>query len=122
MNQKKIVHFSLISTGVFTFLFGLAHNLVPIWRDVELKDIGTWWLFEVTGTSIMFAGILSIYAATGLNKKEQMALPLGILSGIFLTICGISANIMMGRASQLTVLGLLSLTLPVICKILEKRN
>ena len=117
---KKVACYCLIFTGILTVMLGTAHNFAPLFmKSIRFNEAGDLWLFEVTGTAILFAGLLVIFAAMGLRKDKGMAFAVGVGSGIFLLVIGISANIMIPTnwgAWLLTTFGLISTSLSIYLK------
>ncbi|RPH32259.1 MAG: hypothetical protein EHM93_10200 [Bacteroidales bacterium] len=102
-------------SGVLTIIIGLLHNGVihtqlPHIQMLSQEYKSGWiWLFLCTGTAVAFCGVLCVYAARGLMRKEKWARHITLISCIFLGAIAVSAVIIMQGGRILLPLVLMSL-------------
>ncbi|MCP4133223.1 MAG: hypothetical protein GY754_19805, partial [bacterium] len=101
MNKKNFVSKWTLVMGVLFVLLGIAHNAAApfVMREyyagkLSGDDLYTFlFMFAATGIAVLFAGILTVYAARGLKKSKRWAWVCAFGSGLYILILGIGAII-----------------------------
>ena len=99
MDRGKFVSRWILVTGIIIALTGLLHiGATPMMyrqmlQDETVKDKapGFAYFFAFCGFAVLYAGLLSVYASSGLKKSQKWARLIAISAGLFVAIGGISA-------------------------------
>ena len=89
----------ILISGAVLSLIAVAHNaFAPAMyqaakNDPAVKDkaAGLVYFFVLGGSAYLFAGLLTMYASTGLRKAQTWAWTVAISSGVFVALASIAA-------------------------------
>lgn len=97
--MKKLTFYWILISGVIISLTGILHNIAApgmyraMKNDPAIQDKaeGLLYFFIFMGTSVLYAGLLTVFSSFGVKKSAGWAWTIAFSSGIFIFLGALAA-------------------------------